>query len=130
MDDDLFFQPDQITPEDAQITILELSAELYPDQRRVKVAFRLSGYRKSLGAAIILTDPTQEEIASANIVNIFIPQNEITLHIPNSRVKPGDYSLTLSLFTLQEVESEREPGKVADLRSVSLDRKSISFTLQ
>jgi hypothetical protein len=129
MSEDIFFQPNQFTPEDAEIKILDLNAELYPDHRRLDVKFRLSGFRKSMGTSITLIDQTGEEIASANIVNIFIPHNEITLHIPGSRAKPGVYTLVLSLFTLQEIESEQEPGKVGDIRTDPLDRKSISITL-
>ena len=130
MSEDLFFQPDQITPDDADIKILELSAEPYPDQRRVKVEFRISGYRKSLASTISLIDPEGKEITSANIVNIFIPHHEITLHIPASRAKPGTFKLFITLFSLQEVESELEPGKVGEIRSDHLDRKSISFSLK
>jgi len=130
MSEDIFFQPNQFTPEDAEIEILDLRAELYPDRRRLNVKFRLSGFRKSMGTSITLNDQAGEEIASANIVNIFIPQNEITLHIPESRAKPGKYTLVLSLFTLQEIESEQEPGKVGDIRTDPLNQKSITITLQ
>lgn len=130
MDEDIFFQLNQITPEDTEIKILDLSAELYPDHRRLNVKFRLSGFRKSMGTSITLIDQTGEEIASANIVNIFIPHNEITLHIPGSQEKPGEYTLVLSLFTLQEIESEQEPGRVGDIRTDPLDQKSISLSFQ
>lgn len=130
MSEDLFFQPDQITPDEADIKILDLSAEPYPDQRRVKVEFRISGYRKSLGSTISVIDPEGEEVASANIVNIFIPHHEITLHLPGSRAKPGTFELVVTLFSLQEVESELEPGKVGDIRSDHLDRKSVSFSIK
>ncbi|MEJ2413075.1 MAG: hypothetical protein P8Y34_08805 [Anaerolineales bacterium] len=130
MSEDIFFQPNQFTPEDAEIEILDLSVELFPDRRRLNVKFRLSGFRKSMGPSITLIDQAGEEIASANIVNIFIPQNEITLHIPGSHAKPGKYTLVLSLFTLQEIESELEPGKVGDIRTDPLDQKSIPITLQ
>ncbi len=130
MNEDLFFQLDELSPEDSQAKIVELIAEPYPDMRRVRVAFRLSTSRKSLGSAITLNNQTGEVLASANIVNMYISQNEITLHIPAPLSKAGKYNLTLSLFTLQEVESELEPGKVGAILSNPLDSKTISFTLQ
>ena len=130
MNEDFFFQSDQIAPDDIDIKILDLRAEPYPDQRRVKVEFRLSGHQKSLGTKIMLTDQDKEEVASANIVNVFIPHQEITLHIPGPRAKPGIYELIVSLYSLQEVESEAEPGKVGEIRTNHLDRKSISLTIK
>lgn len=130
MNEDFFFQPDQIIPDDAEIKILELTAEPYPDQLRVNVTFRLSGYRKSLGTTIALTDPDGEEVATANVVNIFIPHQEITLHIPGPRAKPGIFTVTTSLYSLLEVESELEPGKVGDIQTDQLDKKSTSFALK
>ncbi len=101
MNEDFFFQSDQIAPDDVEIKILDVKAELYPDQRRVKVEFQLSGYQKSLGTTIVLTNQEGEELATANIVNVFTPHQEITLHIPGSRAKPGTFELIVSLYRLQ-----------------------------
>lgn len=129
MSEDLFFQPDQITPEDHDLKVLEFGAEAYPDRRRIKVTFRLSGYRKSLGCTISLADQGGEELASANIVNIFLPDHEVTLHLPQGLADPGTCSLTLSLFTLEEVESTLEPGKVGAIQSHPVASETISLSL-
>ena len=83
------------------IGILEFSSELYPDLRRVKVNFLLSSFLENPNASLTLFNQDKEELVSVNIVNIFNQANEITLHIPANRTKPGEYFISpiIYLFT-------------------------------
>jgi hypothetical protein len=130
MNEGPFFQPDEISSDNSDIKIVDLTAEPYPDLQRVRVRFRISGFQKSLGAEVTLHDNTGDKLTSANIVNLFIPHSEVTLHIPQGKGKNDQYQLSLSLFRLQEVESEQEPGKVGAIETQALDLKTLSFTLQ
>lgn len=130
MNQEPFFQPDQLLPESSAVKIVHLEAAPYPDNRRVQVIFRLSAGAESLGAAVVLTNQDGEQLASATIVNLLIPRSEVTLHIPKAAAQAGDYQLDLTLFSLQEVESELEPGKVGAIASNPLDSRTISVKLQ
>ena len=77
-----FIQPDQILPDNQDINILEISAEPYPDKRRIKVLFRLSSFKKLPNISVTLSNEDGDTVASAKMVDIIYPENEITLHLP------------------------------------------------
>ena len=128
MNEDYLYQPDQSAPS-GPIGIQDLNVEPYPEGRRVRAAFRITGSRDSLAAEVVLTDQSGEELADANIVNIFNPQIEVTLHLPADRTGPGEYLLQVTLVKLQEVASEREPEKIGAIDSQLLAVSSASFTI-
>jgi len=115
-------------PHMADIDVLEISSEVYSDRRRVKVNFLLSDFQINPNAAISLVNQSGEQLAEVNIVNIFSPANEITLHIPANQNKPGDYQITLGLFYVQEEEVPETDGQVS-LKTIPLKSVSTSFTL-
>jgi len=122
--------PDQILPEDQQTDILEITAEPYPDQRRIKVLFRLSSFATAQNASVTLVNEDNQLLVSANLVSIFNPENEITLHLPENKNQPGEYSVTLELFTLAEEETDSENGTEIKLKQTNIKSSSCSFTLQ
>lgn len=123
-------QPDQILPEDQETDILEITAEPYPDRRRIKVLFRLSSFSSAPNASIKLTNKDNQLLVSADMVNISNPENEITLHLPKNKNQPGKYSVTLELFSLAEEETGAEDGPEVTLKQTNLKSSSCSFTLQ
>ena len=130
MFDNQSIQPDQILPEDQETDILEITAEPYPDKRRIKVLFRLSSFASAPNASITLTNEDDQLLVSANVVNIFNPENEITLHLPENKNQPGEYSVTLELFSLVEEETGAEDGPKVTLNQTNFKSRSCSFTLQ
>lgn len=122
--------PDQILPEDQETDILEITAEPYPDKRRIKVLFRLSSFASAQNASVTLTDMDNQLLVSANLVSIFSPDNEITLHLPENKNQPGEYSVTLELFSLAEEKTDSEGGPEVTLKQTNLKSSSCSFTLQ
>lgn len=130
MFDNQSIQPDQILPEDQETDILEITAEPYSDKRRIKVLFRLSSFASAPNASITLTNGDNQLLVSANMVNIFSPDNEITLHLPENKNQPGKYSVTLELFSLVEEETDAEDGLKVTLKQTNIKSSSCSFTLQ
>jgi len=123
-------QPDQILPESQETDILELTAEPYPDKRRIKILFRLSSFSSSPNAEISLVNTENEPLVSANLVTLFNTENEITLHLPANRNQPGKYTVTLDVFSLVEEEIEDADGPKVRLEQSNLRTRSCSFTLQ
>ena len=112
-----------------EIKIQAVKAEPYPDGRRVKVKFILSSFTQGPNALVTLTS-NNIQLVSVNIVNIFVPENEITLHIPGDGVKPGTYQVELDLFFIVETENEAKEDSNIRLRESHLDSASVSFTIQ
>ena len=130
MNGDDFFQADQITPSDSEVEIIDFTAEPYQDHRRVKVNFRLSFFQEPPNVSIALFDVEGEEIASVDVVNIFHPDNEVTLHIPPSRAQEGEYQVELTLFKLGEREAQAEEAGEVRLTTQNLSTRRITFNLQ
>ena len=123
-------QPDQILPESQETEILELTAEPYPDKRRIKILFRLSSFSSAPNVSINLTNENNEILVTANMVNIFNPENEINLHLPANKNQPGDYYVTLDLFYLTEEKTDTEDGPKVTLKQTNIKTRSCSFSLQ
>ncbi len=123
-------QPDQILPENQEADILEITTEPYPDKRRIKVLFRLSSFSSAPNVSINLTNEDNEILVTANMVNIFNPENEITLHLPANKNQPGEYTVTLELFSLKEEETGAEDEPKVTLKQTNIKTRSCSFSLQ
>ena len=130
MPENQFIQPDQILPGDQDTEILGLSAEPYPDKRRVSVKFRLSSFQVPPNVAVSLKNEVGEELAAVKIVNMFDMENEITLHLPQNKNQQGEYFVDLHIFSLEEVEKKGEEGQVVALKETNIKSRSCSFTLQ
>jgi hypothetical protein len=78
----------------------------------------------------MITNEAGETLAAANLVNITSPDNEITLHLPAHKNQPGEYSVTLELFSLIEQENEGDEGPPVKLIQTKLKSSSCSFPIQ
>ena len=130
MNEETFFQSDQITPADSDVEIVEFSADPYVDRGRVKINFRLSFFQNPPNPAISLLGEQREEIASVDLVNISHPENEITLHTPKPLSIKGEYQLELTLFDLEEREARPDEKGDVKIETHKLNSKKITFTLQ
>jgi len=122
--------PDQILPESQETDILEITAEPYPDKRRIKVLFRLTSFSSAPNAEISLVNSENEPLVSASLVNIVNTETEITLHLPADKNQPGEYIVTLAIFSLIEEETEDADGLKVRPEQTNLKTRSCSFTLQ
>ncbi len=130
MFDKQFIQSDQILPDNQDIDILELTAEPYPDKRRIKVLFRLSSFNSPPNISVTLSNEAGDNLTAAKMVNIFNPENEITLHIPASMNQPGEYTVTMVLFSIKEEEKDSKDGPRIELKETNIKSSSSSFILQ
>jgi hypothetical protein len=112
---------------DQEIDILTLEASPYPDGRRVKVIFLLSPFTQGPNALISLIDEDGKLIASVHIVNIFVPENEITLHVSERDILDGTYKVTLDLFHIIEEELEGDDQHVR-IRQSPITSAEVSFS--
>lgn len=130
MNEDTFFQTDQITPADEEVKIIDFTAEPYQDKRRVKVNFRLSYFQEPPSATISLLGIEGEELTSVDVVNIIRPENEVTLHIPASQVKQGNYQVKITLLHLGEGGTEGNDEGKTNLSPHTLTSRKTTFTIQ
>ena len=129
MNDDTFFQADQITPADSEVTIIDFFAEPYQDRSRVKINFRLSYFQEPPNAAISLSSIDGEEITSVDVVNITHPDNEVTLHIPKSQALQTEFQVELKLFRLVEHKALGDDKGQISLTTETLKSSTITFAI-
>lgn len=117
-------------PAQDDIKILSFDAESYPDDRRVKVKLLLSSFLEGPNALITLSNEENQELTSVNIVNIFSPENEFTLHIPGNKNLPGTYIVNVEVFYVEEDEIEQEGEQRLSFKQSLVDSASTSFSIQ
>jgi hypothetical protein len=86
---DFFFPEDHLdrmTPEETRIT--SLSAEPYPDGRRLHVNIEMTPFQKRPHLEITLKDGEGGEIASASVVEPLTWKIEFTMHLPRRAEEP------------------------------------------
>jgi hypothetical protein len=130
MEKDMFSGSSKSPPAQDDIIILSFAAEPYPDGRRVKVRLLLSSFLQGPNAIINLSNQENQELATINIVNIFGPENEITLHIPGNKKQPGRYTVDVEVFYVEEEEIERDGEQQIIFRQSPIDSASTSFSIQ
>jgi hypothetical protein len=130
MDNDRFSSSSKTPPSQDDIKILSFAAEPYPDSRRVLVRLLLSSFLEGPNAVITLSNEENQELAAVNIVNIFSPENEITLHIPGNKKLPGNYIVNVEVFYAEEEEIEQDGAQRLSFKQSLVDRASISFSIQ
>ena len=112
------------------IKILSFVAEPYPDGRRVLVRLLLSSFLEGPNATINLSNEENQELAAVNIVSIFSPENEITLHIPGNKKLPGNYFVNVEVFYAKEEEIEQDGEQRISFKHSLVDSASTSFSIQ
>lgn len=94
---DFFFPEDNLqrmVPEETSIT--SLSAEPYPDGRRLHVNIAVTPFQKRPYIEVILNDADGEEIASTHIVEPLTWKLEFTMHLSGELHNP--YTLEARLY--------------------------------
>ena len=130
MVEDELFQSDQMLPEGQEAKIVELRAEPYEDNRRVLVNFRLSPFSTPPSVTIEVLDSDGVENARLDLVNILHLESEITVHLPADSKFPGDYTVNLKLFRLEDEEDGEDLEAPPRINQIDLDAKSCTFKLQ
>ncbi len=126
----MFSGSPKTSPAQDDIKILSFDAEPYPDGRRVKVKLLLSSFLQGPNALINLSNEENQELTTVNIVNIFSPENEITLHIPGNNKQPGSYSVNVEVFYVEEEEIEQDGEQRLSFKQSLVDSASTSFSIQ
>ncbi len=94
---DFFFPEDNLTravPEETKIT--SLSAETYPDGRRLRVNLEVTPFQKRPYIEIILNNAEGNEVASTSIVEPLSWKLEFTMHVRGEITNP--YTLNARLY--------------------------------
>ncbi len=97
---DIFFtDPSDAPVPPEEVRIRELSADPWPDGRRVKVYLEVTPFLKRPSGEVRITDAEGIPVASANIIEAMTPKMEINLHLRAAELS-GDYTVAAEIFYL------------------------------
>jgi len=95
---DIFFQdPTDIPLPPEEVRIRELTAEPWPDGRRVRVYIELTPFQTRPNGEINITNEEEQEVASVSFIETIDPKMQFTLHL-RAPETPGDYSVNAIIF--------------------------------
>ena len=95
---DIFFQdPTDIPLPPEEVRIRELTAEPWPDGRRVRVYVELTPFQTRPNGEINITNTDEEEVASVSFIETIDPKMQFTLHLRTPETQ-GEFSVNASIF--------------------------------
>ena len=102
-----FTNPNDIPQPPSNVELEEISAELYPDHKRLRVMIKLTPFQKKPSAKVTIKDPEGHLVKSAHLVQILDPISEITIHLPQ-QIPTGTYQLLVRAYYLVEKDLDSE----------------------
>ncbi len=102
-----FKSTNEIPQPPSDVDLEEISADLDPDHKRLRVMIRLTPFQKKPSAEVTVKDPEGHLVKSAHLVQIIEPVSEITIHLPR-QIPAGTYQLFVRVFYLVEKDLKIE----------------------
>ena len=103
--------PNRLPP--AEVRLLELRAEPWPDGRRVRVHAQITPFQQRPNLDLRIEDARGEEVAAATLIELITTKLVVTLHIRSAQVE-GRYTLfgRLSYPELESVDETSHPFEI------------------
>jgi len=128
-----FFFPDleelnnsKVPPEETRI--LALTADPYPDAKRVRINLEMTPYRVRPHLDMVVLDPTGKEIATVSIIEPMAWKQEFTIHLRAARLD-GKYKLIMRLFYPPTDEEDPKLFRL-DIPVEDTDRQELDFEIE
>ncbi len=125
---DIFFQdPNAIPLPPDEVRIRELRAEIWPDNRRVRIFLEVTPFQKRPSGEVTITNPLGDEVASVSIIESIVPRMEFNMHLRGEAI-PGAYKLNAILYYQSEPE---DPQKLPfDAERLVVDQAERVFDIE
>ncbi len=132
---DIFFQdPTDIPLPPEEVRIRELTAEPWPDGRRVRVYIELTPFQTRPNGEINITNKDEEEVASVSFIETIDPKMQFTLHLRTPETQ-GEYTVNALIFYPVLINGQ-ELGETQDQEPLPIpqdtmivDQSFIKFTI-
>lgn len=128
-----FFFPDldeinnsKLPPEETRILLL--TAEPYPDGKRVRINLEMTPYQIRPHLDMVLLDPVGAEVATVSIIEPMAWKQEFTIHLRSTR-QDGKYKLIMRLFYPPTDEEDPKLFRL-DIPVEDTDRQELDFEIE
>ena len=128
-----FFFPDldelnksKVPPEETRILLL--TAEPYPDAKRVRINLEMTPYQIRPHLDMVLLDPVGDAVATVSIIEPMAWKQEFTIHLRAAR-QDGKYKLIMRLFYPPTDEEDPKLFRL-DIPVEDTDRREMEFEIE
>lgn len=132
---DIFFSdPEDLPVPQADVRIREISAEPWPDGRRVKVDIQLTPFQKRPNIEITIINSQADQVAILSVVEALQPRMDFTIHLREAQTG-GKYRVNarVSYADLDSYDPDHEPdisaGKILDKVGETIDSAETTFEI-
>lgn len=102
-----FFESDHLPKASHEVKVEDVSAEPYPDGRRVRVMVRVTAFLEQPNLTISASDSAGHELGESEILGAMTKVNSLVLHLRGPRPE-GDVTVKVALyFPDKPVQSEK-----------------------
>ena len=124
---DIFFQdPNEIPLPPAEVRILELRAEPWPDKQRVRVYLELTPFQKRPNAEVNIHDPQGNQVSTISVLEAISRKMEFTMHLYVSH--PGtEYKVSADIYYTDPPSEQNGESTLPE--PIFVDRAETIFTL-
>jgi hypothetical protein len=127
---DIFFQDPTVIPlPPNEVRVKELRAEIWSDNRRVRIYLELTPFQKRPNGEITIVNPSGEEVASASIIETITAKMELTMHLRGS-ISTGQYQVSASIFYEEPAEGEEAEEAISPPKRIVVDSAKTVFSIQ
>jgi hypothetical protein len=128
---DIFFQdPSDVPLPPEEVRIRRLSADPYPDGRRVRVYLELTPFLKRPNGEVNVFNLMGDEVASLSIIETIDPKMEMTVHLRGQDTS-GEYRVEARVFYLEEAapQAGQEEIDLQDRKQIVVDQAQANFEI-
>ena len=132
---DIFFSdPEDLPVPQAEVRIRELTAEPWPDSRRVKVEIHLTPFQVKPNIDIKIINSQSDEVAFFSIVEALQPKMDFTIHLREAETG-GKYQVEARVFytDLDSYDPDKQPestaGKILEKVGETIDSAESTFEI-
>lgn len=127
---DIFLQdPNEIPLPPAEVRIETLTADPYPDGRRVRVSLTVTPFQQRPNLDIIVTNPSGDQLAQASIIESMTRKMELTLHLRGPQPL-GSHHLEAVLFYEKRLPAPEDQSAPPPPEIQLVDRRQLDFDIQ
>lgn len=124
---DIYFSdPTEIPLPPEEVRIRTLSAEPWPDGRKIRVYLEFDPSQKRPSAELTLINPEGECISTISVIESMTRKVEINMHLRSTPLN-GQYTLEAVLF-FDQILPETEPEQPPQIDRMIVDKSQFTFS--
>jgi hypothetical protein len=112
-----------------EVRIRDLSVEPYPDGKRLHLSLELTPFQKPPSGEIFVTDPLENPVATASIIEAIDAKMQLTLHLRTPDPQ-GMFTIRVIIFYSADINEVTEGDQIVAMPEKQIvDEMKIQFEI-